>query len=326
MNNSITIGGVYRTFSTRTSLAKATRDNASMQQRLQEMIDQVGQVCESSKYVALAGDFNLDPSRTDADYYASKHLALWNAAAEEWGLELLRTSGPTYQSHGKFRRKADGNDNAASNTSSIDLIYTRTDGNNNSTATVLPGAASDHCPVLATIDLKVRSTRKLLVRTERNFKKINAAALQSAISDTDWTELYAADDSNTAAKTFHSCIANILDVVAPYTTFRTPNIRLRLKEDTLATMAKRDEARRQNRKEYKTLRNRATALQRRDWISNINSNLKRNPNSAWGEVNRLRGKTKSDGGAPPNIEGANSAAEAADMLNQAFVDKPMKLR
>ena len=99
----------------------------------------------------------------DLDYYRIHMLTLWLELCEEHGLRWVET-GPTFKSDGTF--------NGAKKTAVLDHFYARCAGN--ITVEVLPDAASDHAPVLATISKEnLRNTTQGQYRTGRNWKNLN---------------------------------------------------------------------------------------------------------------------------------------------------------
>ena len=115
------------------------------------------------------------------------------------------------------------------------------------------------------------------------------------------------------------------DEAVPTKKYVTPNHNVRLKPDTLAMMRKRDIAKKEGKKSYKFLRNKALSLVRRDAIQRSLDRISREgEKGAWGIVNEATGKKKSH--ELPLLRSSETNSESADMLNDFYVEKVKTLR
>jgi hypothetical protein len=214
--------------------------------------------------IIFAGDINLDAARGADKKYGRRCLLLAhdNVMAEA-NMRYL-TTGVTYRSHGRHEREEG---EARAHKSVLDHIYVVRDLK--ATVAVLSNSTTDHYPVVAAVKVnKVTPTLKIMKR--RNFKGLERPALLQALDAWPLADVYGIRDPDKILDFVTRGIVNRLDQAAPVKsiTIREGSLPIYLRPDTLALMAKRDSLGRGPR--YKAVRNRVTAMVRRDKeVSNL---------------------------------------------------------
>ena len=306
----VRVGGVYRPWK---GIKEETSD-------LKRLTDEVRRATLESKYVVILGDFNLDLSRhNDSEYSRKQLLSVWKEATEEAGLTHAKTS-PTWTSFGHFGE-------TGKRTSTIDHVYFSGLQMN---VTVLDDSTTDHRPVLATTEMK-QPSKPLQTIFRRNFKGIKRTQLERSLGAWPWADIYALRDVEEVHAFIYKGITTALNKIAPVRAIKVrPTARIYLSAETRAAMTARDAAR--ETRHYRTLRNKAASLVRRD---KLRSNLQRlkeaqgNPKAVWSLANSALGKsTTTPLPSSLKINGADTEtlAETAAGVNQFYIDKVDKLR
>ena len=275
----------------------------------------VKRISEKYKAVYLAGDMNLDLLRIgEANYYRQQLLQKWIEFIEEQGIQWSKT-GPTFESDGLF----DGEHRTAI----LDHIYTRSC--HEVVCRVLPDKTSDHRPVLAHVKRPPIKQPRRVTRVERNWKGMNKAALEMFLLQWDWDKLMATKDVDSAVAMLEEAVTAALDVSVPVKVFTTPNMDVRLRQDTLRAMRARDTAKKEGKLCYKLLRNKALSLVRRDHVQhNVDRIRKHGASEAWRIVRETSGVQK--GSRLPIPANCETDQEAANLVNDYYIEKVKKLR
>ena len=307
--------GLYRQLSLVTKAGTTRGTEIEAQQY--ECIDRaIREVSNEHKSLHVSGDINLDPTRGgDKTYYKKPLLRKWLALMEECGLKWAETA-KTWKSHGVF--------NGAHKQSTIDVVYSRCSGVIE--AKLLLDAGTDHCPVQAVIkDLSDTRRSKRETRQDRVWGQLDPTALELFLLDWDWGPLMRSNDVDSAVSLLKAATTAAVEAVVPLRRYTTPNLGVRLKKDTRAVMAERNQAKREGSIRYKALRNRALSMIRRDFVSNNLQNIAREgEKAAWRIAAQLSGKEKA--GTLPMPTGCTSDMEAAEKCNSHYIEKVIKLR
>jgi hypothetical protein len=312
----VLIGGLYREWS---DLALETTAMVKVREQLQAASTEVDNV-------VLAGDVNLDTaSRCDVRYRRRCLMLAHNSTVADANMRYLET-GITYRSHGRHMRE-DGK--AREHESILDHICVSKDLV--ATVNVLTDTTTDHFPLLASVLVdKVALSTKSIKR--KNFKQLNPPALLRALEAWHWSNVYPLRDSDAVLAFINEGIVHAMDVAAPLKriTVKDGTFPLYLRPDTLALMAQRDSLGRGQR--YKAVRNRVTALVRRDKeLSNLAklSESKNLPTVLWEIVNAVIGKPLQPLPAAVKKADGNDTKgnlEAANVVNSYYVEKVRKIR
>jgi hypothetical protein len=208
--------------------------------------------------IIFAGAINLDAARGADKKYGRRCLLLaHDNVISEANMRYL-TTGVTYRSHGCHVRE-DGE--ARAHESVLDHVYVTRDLE--ATVAILKDSTTDHFPVVAAVKIsKVTPALKTLKR--RNFKGLERPALLQALDAWLWADVYGIRDPDKVLDFVTRGIVNGLDQAAPVKsiTVREGSLPVYLRPDTLTLMDKRDSLGRGPR--YRAVRNRVTALVRRD--------------------------------------------------------------
>jgi hypothetical protein len=200
-------------------------------------------------------------------------------------------------------------------------VYTR--GFPHATSQVLEDNTTDHHPVLTTIESG--GVHKHLIKINcQHFKAIRRDALESALSQRDWSGIYAIKDVDVVNKFVVDGIIAALDVVAPVKEIIVKTgSNLYLKRETLKMMKRRDSAR-DGRPRFCALRNTANRLVKRDKLASNAETLakaSRDPRVLWQLANNALGKAPPS--LPPGLVNATGSMtsgkrEAAETINPFF--------
>jgi hypothetical protein len=305
------VGGLYR------QLSDLPQEYAA----LNRVKDQIEVAAAKVDNIIFAGDINLDAARGIDKKYGRRCLLLAhdNAIAEANMRHL--TTGVTYRSHGCHERE---DDEARAHESVLDHVYMPRD--HEATVAVLTDSMTDHFPVVAADKInKVTPTLKIMKR--RNFKALERPALLGALEAWPWSDVYGIRDPDKVLDFITRGIVNGLDQAAPVKSIavREGSLPVYLHPHTLALMAKMDSLRRSP--QYRAVRNRVTALVRRDKEASNLAKLVESGNSPavlWEIANAAVGKpsqplltlvTRADG---TQTEGN---LETADTINGYYVQK-----
>ena len=310
----LVVGGVYRPWV----------GLAAERVQLDCLLSQAATISSTHKRIILLGDFNLDPTRLNNSDYGRAALARTLTDSLANAGYFLHPTSPTWYSHGQYNGKR--------RTSTIDLVFT---AGLDASVSVLPDATTDHRPVKCVVAASLvkgnLGPRQIMTR---NIKRVTTDAWESALDSYPWHQTYEMDDVNKVAAFIKEGIAAALDVVAPLRAVRIkPGAPLYLSRETKLAMAARDAAAR-GTDSYKRLRNRATALTRRDRLL---SNLERlsaanyDCKTLWALANEALGKGDARHTPKPPLErgdGVKSSTpgEAATVLNDHYVNKIIKIR
>ena len=250
-DGALAIGAIYRQW--------RTKDGEDSD--LTAFLQRAELAASSYRRLIVAGDFNLDPlKKNDTSYYNSAMASRLSDSMDASGFAYAGPFVPTYYSHGVYMTQ---NGSKARRQSTIDLVYTAGCA---AEVEVLPNAASDHRPVIASVSL-TRPRSRLTWVTRRNFKRVTPQSLAPAINTEQLDRVYGLSDVNAILDVIVTELTAALDLVAPEKSIcikkgRAP---LYLAKDTLKAMEKRDQAARAgNKAAYRTLRNKAGRLVKRD--------------------------------------------------------------
>jgi hypothetical protein len=236
------------------------------------------------------------------------------------------TTGVTYRSHGCHERE-DGE--ARAHESILDHVYVTRDLE--ATVAVLADSTTDHFPVVPAAKInKVTPTFKAMKR--RNFNGLERPSLLRALEAWPWSDVYGIRDPDKVLDFITRGIVNCLDQAAP-----VKSIRVReglhpvyLHPNMLALMAKRDSLGRGPR--YRAVRNRVTALVRRDKEASNLAKLMESGNSPavlWEIANAAVSKPRQP--LPTSLtmaDGTQSEGnlETANTINGYYVQKVKRIR
>jgi hypothetical protein len=196
---------------------------------------------------------------------------------------------------------------------------------------VLDDSTTDHGPVVTTITSG--GAQKSLVKLKRRpFKAIRREALEAALRQHDWLEIYSIKDVEEVHKYIVTNINAALDVVAPVKEITVKaGSNLYLTRETLEMMKRRDSARAGTQR-FRVLRNATNRLVKRDKLTSNSETLAKSssdPRVLWQLANDALGKAPAS--LPPalvNAEGSMTSGkrEAAEAINACFISKVDILR
>ena len=300
--------GVYRQWCLLTSSGKIGGAPFESKQ-LDTLEELVRSISDRFPTVYITGDINLDPTRHgDPTYYRRELLARWLSLVEEIGITWSPT-GPTYTSYGKF--------NGENHRSVLDHFYSRSTSGVD--VRVLQDALSDHDPVWAQIGSAPTRQPARQTRRDRNWNAINRPLLELSLLQWDWSDLMAATKPMEAVVLLDKALTAVITVAVPEKSYTTPNLNVRLKEDTRKCMRNRDRAKAQGKECYKRLRNKCLSMVRRDHVQhNLERVRKGGQTAAWQIVNEVTGKAK-------GFDLTNSALAAMMAKIASALDKGLKV-
>ena len=241
-------------------------------------------------------------------------------------------TGPTWRSHG-FYKCCDCQDKNCKcpkkqRTGAIDNVFYSLDIKVD--VEILEDFISDHSPLFLKmeIDAPVKSS-VLKTIWRRNLKNVSCSVFESALDSFDWSPIYSMNDVDTATAFLTNNVLNALDIVAPLKPFkiRPDKAPLSLKKDTLKVIAMRDRARKsKNRGWFKSLRNKANKLVKRDKVRSVLHRIKENPGSkqTWNEAKTILGRGPGSN-MLPLVTTNSDPNETANTQNEFFVEKISKL-
>jgi hypothetical protein len=196
----------------------------------------------------------------------------------------------------------------ASRTSVIDHIYS---AGVSLDVRLLPDAATDHRPVLASLCCGMSENKRLKAIKRRNFKAIVSRDLCEALECYDWSGVYAIKGADDVLAHIMAGIDVALDVVAPVKTITVKEgDPLYLAADTRAKMEERDATAKRGVK-YKRLRNEVTRMVRRDRVrSNVDKLAKSrgDPRAIWQIASSAMGQSSGQLPASLRISAAPASA------------------
>jgi hypothetical protein len=322
----ILVGGFYRTWSNADKTDKATTSSRRLD--LEASLSQIEAATASAKRIILTGDFNLDLARQDdAGYYQRKELLLWLGRLGELGINQIPTS-LTHTSTGAYKRKSVPGSTPAHRMSCLDHVYA---AGITASVKVLSVAATDHFPLLATVETGVKPAPPVKL-SRRNFKRLSRPVLEAALLLQDWQAVFALTDVEAALEAITAGIVAALDVVCPVETIRVrKDADLYLSAKTRDTMAKRDAARKRNDVSYKSLRNAALAGVRGDRIRSHLTLLRSRPDDhalVWRLSGRVLGDKAADLPSSLCCKGVDTLSdlESASGLCNDYIEKVALLR
>ncbi len=322
LSTPLTVVGVYRQWSNTES-----SDLAAFHNRCATLLD--------GNRTIITGDFNLDLARKSDSTYsrhtmASNHFAMMEAL----GLHYEGPFIPTYRSHGSYKS---GNGEYTNRTSILDHVYTTSGGG--VSVSVISSGVTDHLPLRIDLSISSHCSRRLKWVPRRPLSKLSSSslclALEQSLEEAN-TDLYNCGDVEVVHKTIVMAIINALDKVAPYKLVpankpdRPP---LFLAPDTLHAMRLRDRAAACRSPHYRSLRNKACRLLRRDRLKsslNLINNSKNNPRKLWSLAKSfMRADTNEN--LPSSLisddgEELTSENELTDSLNSFFLAKISRIR
>jgi hypothetical protein len=353
------VGGLYRQWG-KWSDGGLDRSVPLQREQMGTFLQQVEMAAAASRAVVVLGDVNLDAAReADKTYKHKQMLGEFQAGMSKAGLVYHRT-GNTYTSHGHYKRTASALSTLApaptaptpapsSPRTTKPLAAVKTPPRTAVKAVrqsvldhiysvgvlldveVLPCAATDHRPLLASLGIREAETgKKSIVR--RNFKAIESRNLCAALELHDWGAIYAMKGVDESLAHIMRGIDVALDVVAPAKTISVKvGDPLYLAADTRAAMRSRDAAARGGLK-YKRLRNEANRMVRRDRVRSNVARLAKSrgdPRTVWQIASAALGQDSSQLPAALRV-GENVMTEgdleAATLMNGYYIDKVEKLK
>jgi hypothetical protein len=178
---------------------------------------------------------------------------------------------------------------------------------------LLPDAATDHRPVLASLCCGMSENNKSKVIKRRNFKAIESRKLCEALECHDWSEVYTIKGADDVLAHVMAAVNVALDVVAP-----AKNITVKegdplyLAADTRAKMRERDATAGRGVK-HRRLRNEVTRMVRRDRVrSNVDKLAKSrgDPRAVWQIASSALGKSSGQLPAALRISAAPASSSA----------------
>ncbi len=293
----MTIAGVYRQW----------RDDERL--AMENFYSNCEDALKSSRILVL-GDFNLDVTRiNDTSYSRASMVADLAERMESMGYLFAGPYSPTYFSHGSY--------NGRKRTSTIDLVYAHGLA---PSITVLDYAATDHRPVLAAVTSE-KATSATSGNYVRNLKRVPAVTFCQAIDTHLPNDFYKIVDVDAAQASLVAAITAALDQLAPLKLSKTKEVNgfnLSLAADTLEAIRQRDTTS-PSHPIFRTLRNRARKLVRRDAVRgamrevDANSN---NPKKLWDFARRQMGCVR------PSLPTSLSSSD----INKYFIEKIQKIR
>ncbi len=260
--------------------------------------------------VFVCGDFNLAFDRQDDPAYSrycmlKDHLAAMSAA----GLEYVGPFSPTFFSHGMY--------NGARRVSILDHGYAA--GLTPTCVSVLDLATSDHRPVLFELPIMGSKTTKSF-RLARSLRKVDKAVYCNIIEANLPPDLYSCEDVNAVHTALTTAITAALNQLAPLQPIIVRDgLNLNLAPDTLAAMKARDTAAKKGSSLYRSLRNKAARLVRRDKLNSTLKQIEEAGNDTKKMWRLARDATGSGASAIP-------ATLTADVLNDFYIQKINKIR
>ncbi len=295
----LTIVGVYRQWQGNEKMA------------LENFYSNCAAALKSSKILIL-GDFNLDVMRlNDCSYSRATMAADFIETMESMGYFLCGPSSPTYYSYGTY--------NGDKRTSTIDLVFAHGLA---PSVSVLDFASTDHRPVLATVTtMRTAPTDSANVKYTRNLRRVSAAAFCHAIDENLPNDFYQETNLDVAHLSLVSAITSALDKLAPLRLAKPKQVNgfnLSLASDTLEAIKQRDSTSPAHPL-FRTLRNRATKLVRRDAVSGAVRAIDAasdNPKKLWDFAKQHMGYVR------PSLPDTLSAGK----INSYFIDKIEKIR
>ncbi len=200
---------------------------------------------------------------------------------------------------------------------------------------MLPFAATDHRPILASFELGGRSRSSLRRSTCRNFKSLDASICW-AINATNLSAAFYHDDVEDIHEIIVREITAAMDLVIPEKSIlvKERNVPLYLTATTLRVMGERDmvAARGNNHAKYRQLRNKASRLVRRDKLESNLALLKRSkmdPKMVWTIANTATGRGVR-ANLPPRLLDGDDVVEGkgslASFTNAYYLDKISRIR
>ncbi len=281
--------------------------------------------------ILVIGDVNLDwARRTDPKYYRRKLLQEHCACLEELQLHVANELDPvpTYKSYALFR--GSGGDKMAKE-SILDHLYYA--GLAPPRFQVLPYAATDHRPILASFMVK-ENKGALRQITCRNFRSLDASICW-AINAERLAAVFQHDDVDTVHRIIVKEITDAMDLVAPKKTILVKERKapLYLSPATLQAIHDRDTAASgSNHTLFKKLRNKANRLVRKDRLASNVDLLKRrrnDPKTIWSIANMATGRAVK-GNLPPRLQDGDNVVEGESSLatftNTFYLDKISRIR
>jgi hypothetical protein len=316
LGNRFLVGGLYREWS---DLPQEYAASTMVKTQIEAAAAEV-------ENIIFAGDINLDAARGADTKYGQRCLLLAhdNVMAEA-NMRYL-TTGVTYRSHGRHEREEG---EARAHESFLDHVYVVRDLE--ATVAVLSDSTTDHYPLVAAVKVN-KVTPSLKIMKRRNFKGLERPALLRALDAWLWADIYGIRDPDKVLNFVTRGIVNSLDQAAPLKsiTVREGLLPIYLRPDTLALMAKRDSLGRSPR--YKAVRNRVTAMVRRDKEASNLAKLMESGNSPavlWEIANAAVSKPRQP--LPTSLTRADGTQtegnlKTANTINGYNVQKVLRIR
>ena len=294
-------------------------------------LEQWERALDSGKECIVMGDFNLDFLTFNRDNFSSSSQARLKPLVEELYARVVPHGvkqcvlGPTRQGW------------AGQTDSGLDHLWTNNPGKMSQIYTKYFG--SDHKVIMGVRFARMirNSTRYVRKRSYRNFDE---EKFLDTVKNISWWGLYQETDVSRAAELFTSKITSILDVMAPVKTFQTNSKYCPwLTDKTKAKIKDRNKAQAdysanktdENFHKYKSLRNKVTKSLKNDkykWHKNKLDQCGKDPSKLWKSVQGWLNWSSSASPTKLYKDGQliTSPARLADIMNEFFIDKILKIR
>lgn len=286
----LTIASVYREFSCGTDGAK--NSTKWRVEQLDELMENIMDVVETANTSVLLGDFNLDAAKVGQgpEYYMHKELAAWDETMDQLQLYRYETKNTFHQN-----RVQVGDEVVMGRVSTLDHVYINQDASHR--GKVKEDSATDHFPVLLTLERPGQANKEKKFITRRDYKNLKDEDLcKSLLATHDWNVHVEVDVDN--PNDLHEYILKGLnkglDMSGPFKEMEVKAGKpLHLRNDTKLLMKMRDFAKKRHRKSFPALRNAVTISKFRDQMEeNLRILKERGPDAAWDIKNRITGKEK----------------------------------
>ena len=315
------IGGVYRRARASPDLEKA---------EFAQLSNQILKAASTGKKVLVLGDINID--HTNPSHKKAKEAGGLLSDLEAACMRRLPCSVPTWKSYGLHKvcpcpGSAMCGCPKEHYTSIIDNAYLSISETGD--LQVLEDSISDHYPILVKLATNMKPcSSKIKTIYRRDISRLVVSDFEDALESKDWSSLYNMSDPNEALELLLNQVEEALDLVAPVKAIkiRPDKPKISLKRDTLDIMSARDKARKSgNHMKFKSLRNMANKLIKRDKIQGVIKRLKEKPGlqNVWQEAKTVLGRGR--GVNLPDCTSNTNPNDTAEYQNKFFADKISRL-
>ena len=260
----------------------------------------------------VMGDMNLDMAKLEySNYKYRTMLQRLIQATTTAGLTYLPTAH-TWRSRGEYK---DGH-----RYSTIDHIYTSKP--TKSEATLLDDAPDDHAPLALCSYAPTRKEKKKVEKCVQDFKHADYPTMDMLFSLTKWPSPESPLSDHFDMMMTALSVATDMTVPLKNITFHEDRPNISLSAQTKQAQKDRNTALKTGSPDYRRLRNIANRLIKGDRIKSAVSRLKQGA-CPWSIVRDLTGNTSR---TLPMLREAREDAEAAEICNSFYVNKPQLLR